>query len=671
MLEPILQGLIEWLYSLFEDIADYFFGDIMDVLTMDMDYFRKVAPIVDNISEIILALAWALLIGNLVFQSIKSMMSGAGFDGEDPRILFLRTFAFSFLLLSSRQICDMCSRITGKVVVLLGIQPNFIILTPSAAMFSGSGAVGWLIAIIVSVVLIVQMIKLFFDIGERYVISCVLTFMAPLAFAMGASKNTSDIFKGWCRMYGSMNLMLIMNIVFLKLIMSAMVNVMNSGTILWVIFVLALTRVARKIDAHIAKIGLNPAQTSNNVGLRVPGGLTMVVVRTVASLVSKGATNMKGSSGGSNRSGGSHHHSHNNGSNSNSRNTNTNTNTNNNTAGRGQNASQTGDSNVNVSVNNNNPGRGSGSGGGRGGRSGDRNGRNGASTGNRYGNNSQSRSDRNTDTSRETNNRDNGRSNNRNSGGSNSRPNSSQSANNGTSQNPTPPRGSDGRSAARTSSAYANRHTHTHNADHSSSRDNSTSHDRSDHSRNTSNPTLSRNTGPQGTSSHSSSRASSSSSSNPRPPRVDVSVSGGVGTTQNVPNPNSQTVQSPGRVSGTMAGRSSGNHSDTDVSRNDRREGNTVENSSTYLSSNGRGGRPSGVRHSNAGGDSSTVYNSEHSSTTNNTYSSPGSSGGNNTSSANRRNDPASANRRGTVTHYTRDTGAADRNSRGGRRGKA
>ncbi len=661
MLEPILQGLIEWLYSLLEDIADYFFGDIIDVLTMDMEYFRKAAPIVDEISEVILALAWALLIGNLVFQAIKSMMSGAGFDGEDPRLLFLRTFVFSFLLLSSRQICDMCSKITGKVVALISLQQHFTLITPSVSMFVGAGSVKWLIAIIVGVFLIIQMIKLFFDIGERYVISCVLMFMAPLAFAMGASKNTSDIFKGWCRMYGSMNLMLIMNMIFLRLIESAMVNMASSNVVIWFVFVLALTRVARKIDAHISKIGLNPAITSNNVGLRVPGGLTMVVVRTMASLVSKGASNMKGGSGGSNRSGGSHHHSHSNGNNSNNRNNNTNTN--NNTAGRGQNASQTGDTNVNVSVNNNNPSRGSGSGGDRGGRSGDRNGRNGASTGNRYGNNSQSRSDRNTDTSRETNNQDNGRSNNRNSGGSNSRPNYSQPANTGTSQNPTPPRGTDGRSAARTGSAYANRNTHTYNSDHSSSRDNSTSHDRSDHSRNTSNPTLSRNTGPQGASSHSSSRASSSSSSNPRPPRVDVSVPGGGGATQNVTNPNSQTVQSPSRVSGTMAGDGRVNHADTDTSRNGT--------SSTSRASNSRGGRPSGVNHSNTGGNSSTVYNSEHSSTTNNTYDSSGSSGANNTNTANRRNDPASANRRGTTTYYTRDTGVAGRNGRGGRRGKA
>ena len=40
MLEPIMKGLIEWIYGLIEDMADYVFGDIIDVMTMDMDYFR-------------------------------------------------------------------------------------------------------------------------------------------------------------------------------------------------------------------------------------------------------------------------------------------------------------------------------------------------------------------------------------------------------------------------------------------------------------------------------------------------------------------------------------------------------------------------------------------------------------------------------------------------------
>ena len=47
-------------------------------------------------------------------------------------------------------------------------------------------------------------LRLLLEIAERYVILAVLTMTAPLAFAMGGSKSTADIFSGWCRMYGSM-----------------------------------------------------------------------------------------------------------------------------------------------------------------------------------------------------------------------------------------------------------------------------------------------------------------------------------------------------------------------------------------------------------------------------------------------------------------------------------
>lgn len=106
---------------------------------------------------------------------------------------------FSFLLLASRQICNMAMGITGKVIELLQIPPELSLAIPDQSMFSiGSGA-KWLIVIVVGFILIFQYIKLLFEIGERYVVTSVLTFFAPLAFAMGGSKNTNDIFRGWCR----------------------------------------------------------------------------------------------------------------------------------------------------------------------------------------------------------------------------------------------------------------------------------------------------------------------------------------------------------------------------------------------------------------------------------------------------------------------------------------
>ncbi len=299
MLEPILKGLVEWIYEMMVDIMAYASSELLGVMSMDLQYFRETAPVIDDIVNVFVALGWALLIGNLVFQMLKAMMSAAGFEAEDPKIVFLRTFVFSFLLLASRQICDIGLTMTGTVIDLLELPSSINVVTPNESMFSLGAGAKWLLVIIVGVVLMIQMVKLLFEIGERYVITSVLTFFAPLAFAMGGSRNTNDIFKGWCRMYGSMLVMMIMNIVFLKLIMSAMSQMSSGGVLIWLVFVVALTRVARKIDSHIGKIGLNPAQTGSELGSRIPGVMTMVAVKTMGSIIGKsmGGGGGKGASG--------------------------------------------------------------------------------------------------------------------------------------------------------------------------------------------------------------------------------------------------------------------------------------------------------------------------------------------------------------------------------------
>ena len=101
MLELIFQGLIEWIYGLILDAWEHFSSALLDIMSMDFSYIESHIPIIPTIRQVILAVGWALLIGNLIFQAAKTMMSGLGFEGEDPKLLFTRTFAFSFLLLAS------------------------------------------------------------------------------------------------------------------------------------------------------------------------------------------------------------------------------------------------------------------------------------------------------------------------------------------------------------------------------------------------------------------------------------------------------------------------------------------------------------------------------------------------------------------------------------------
>lgn len=126
---------------------------------MDLDYFRRAAPVTDEIISIVIAAGWALLLGNLVFQATKSMMTGLGFEGEDPKLLFMRTFVFGFLLLASRQVCDIGLGISASVIQLLQIPNSVTISLPDENNFNIGAS--WLLVIIVNFVIMWQLIKLF------------------------------------------------------------------------------------------------------------------------------------------------------------------------------------------------------------------------------------------------------------------------------------------------------------------------------------------------------------------------------------------------------------------------------------------------------------------------------------------------------------------------------
>jgi hypothetical protein len=252
---------------------------------MDLAFFRSAVPVSDTILDIMFAVGWALLLGNLVFQAAKSMMSGLGFEADDPRTLGLRSFVFAFLLMASREICAIGLSLGSTVVALLQVPSSVALPNITSRMFDAIGA-GWLLSIIVGIIIIIQLVKFFFQVGERYVILAVLTILAPLAFSMGGSRNTSEIFKGWARMYGSMCLMMVLNVVFVKLIVSAMARTPHTlMAIPWLILIIALARVAKKIDGIVARIGLNPAVTSDGLGRSFPGLMTLMIGKYIASSI--------------------------------------------------------------------------------------------------------------------------------------------------------------------------------------------------------------------------------------------------------------------------------------------------------------------------------------------------------------------------------------------------
>lgn len=283
MLELLFQGFIEWIYGLILECWEYFASVLFDLMSLGFAYLREHMPVIDTIRQIMLGVGWALLIGNLVFQATRGMAAGLGFDAEDPKLLFTRTFAFSFLLVASPQICELGLNMTSTVIELLQMPDAVDITFADEASFGGLTG-SWLLVVICGIIVMFQTFKLIMEMAERYFILAVLTITSPLAFGMGGSRNTSDIFNGWCRMFGSMCLLMATNVMFVKMLLSVLSYYPSGLDVLpWMVLVITIVKVAKKADSILARIGLNPAMTGDPLGRGFPGAMTMMVVRSMVS----------------------------------------------------------------------------------------------------------------------------------------------------------------------------------------------------------------------------------------------------------------------------------------------------------------------------------------------------------------------------------------------------
>lgn len=301
MINLILKDLVLWLFGLFLDLMNYCADALLGLMNTDLSYFESNVPIIVKLYGVFVAIGWGFLIGNCAFQCLKAMFAGLGFETESPAILLVRTFLFGFLLIMSKQVCEIGLSIGKTLMELIGLPEKASITFPDDSMFPDLTS-SWLLIVIIGVLIGSQLIKLFFEIGERYVVVAILTLFSPVAFAMGGSRSTKDICSGFVRTYASMILLLVSNVLFLKLIYSALSSMPDGVMILpWTVLIVGIARVARKADNLLAKIGLNPSFTGDPLGNGMGRAVAFMAARSILSSATHSA-NRHSNIAGKNRS---------------------------------------------------------------------------------------------------------------------------------------------------------------------------------------------------------------------------------------------------------------------------------------------------------------------------------------------------------------------------------
>lgn len=291
----VFNSFLSWLSGIVASALDVAAKAFLGALGCNLSTFDRYFPFAGQAYKYFLYLALGLLLLIWIFQVLRSMM-GPLSDAENPVALTAKMILFFFLTLFSKDIFMIALNIAATPyawiynasVSLDNVTQNAPSFTQMAESATGAGITG-LLMLIFLLLMGWNFFKILLEAAERYVIVGILAYTAPLAFCTGASKSTNNIFKGWCRMVASQLFLLIMNVWFIKIIISAFGAVgftlgtvgtnnnflNNSGAmIIWSICMLAMMKAAQKMDSYMASMGMTVAQTG--------GSMLDVILSTVA-----------------------------------------------------------------------------------------------------------------------------------------------------------------------------------------------------------------------------------------------------------------------------------------------------------------------------------------------------------------------------------------------------
>ena len=226
----ILNGIVGWIAQQVMYVLDMITTSVLGALGVDMGSFLRYFPAAETMYHIFVALGIGIILFNWVWQLFKNYGLAVGVEAEDPVKLSLRSGMFIFLVWFANDIVNLVLRIGGTPyswILTADLPPisfanfNAVILVILGVTASGAVAI---IALILVLMLAWNYVKLLFEAAERYILLGVMVFTAPMAFAMGASQATGNIFKSWCRMLGGQIFLLLMNAWCLRLFTSMVGN---------------------------------------------------------------------------------------------------------------------------------------------------------------------------------------------------------------------------------------------------------------------------------------------------------------------------------------------------------------------------------------------------------------------------------------------------------------
>ena len=291
-----------FIISLLDGAVTSFIGALQFDITAFEDYF----PAAVEFNSVIRGFAVGLLFIMLIFQLFRNFGIMLNDEVEAPLPMLGKTALFFGMITYSRSII--------RFIIKLLVDPYSIFLNTYTANYEfdimelvdniiGGANTSTIMSMVYLIMLLMlgwQLLKFVVEVVERYVVFYFILYCAPVVFATGSFKSTSQIFKSWCRMLGSQAMLLLLNIWSVKLFTSFMMefNFSVDSIILHFLMGYGFLKFAQKADTLLRILGLNTASTGSvvsSLGSTI-GGIAQVM-RTMGGAMARRGGGSGGSKG--------------------------------------------------------------------------------------------------------------------------------------------------------------------------------------------------------------------------------------------------------------------------------------------------------------------------------------------------------------------------------------
>ena len=274
----MLASIVQSLSSALGDVLEGFMTMFLEALDMNLSSFLDVFPLLATFYTYLRSFAVAMT-AIIAGKALATFWFGAIDNSakDSPLMILVKTFFAvaaiywgGYLLeyivhlgsIPYNHFLNIEAVTEGKVYFKEFISGFFGFAT--ASITSWSNLAKGLCEIFLLIIIAWNLFKLVVEICERWLMVGVLVYTSPLIYCTIPSYDTSGVFRRWVSMFVGSVIQMSLSVMFLKLILSGF-NAGGSNYVIKLLMVLAMCKIAQRVDTYLQQLGVGVATTGGNM----------------------------------------------------------------------------------------------------------------------------------------------------------------------------------------------------------------------------------------------------------------------------------------------------------------------------------------------------------------------------------------------------------------------